>query len=119
MTNETTQTIGIRIRYLTAADAQAVERLAQLDSAGVPDGKLLGAEIEGRLLAVTSLEDGTTIADPFSRAGELRDLLELRAAQLRHRGPARSRFGIRRGTAARLAPSPSNPRSKLLTLRPY
>lgn len=121
MTNETTQITGIRIRQLTSADAEAVERLAQLDSAEVPAGQLLGAEIEGKLLAVTSLSEGVTVADPFSRAGELRDLLELRAAQLRRREPRRRRFGFRAEQHARaaLASSPPGAGGRLLTLRPY
>ncbi|MDQ3571847.1 MAG: hypothetical protein M3383_03170 [Actinomycetota bacterium] len=121
MANETTHTTGIRIRQLAEADAAAVERLAQLDSAEVPAGPLLGAEIEGRLLAVTSLSEGVTVADPFSRGAELRDLLDLRAAQLRQRQPRRRRFGAGAGRPARaaLAGSPPGAGGRLLSLRPY
>src|SRR5215211_660225 len=76
---------GVRIRRLGGGDLPAVERLAQLDSRRPPQGALLGAEIEGRLLAATSLATGETVADPFSRSAELRALLELRASQLRRR----------------------------------
>ena len=121
MASETTLTTGIRIRHLTEADAAAVERLAQLDSADVPAGPLLGAEIEGRLLAITSLSESATVADPFSRAAELRDLLELRAAQLRHRQPRRRRFrpDAERPARATLAGSPPGAGGRLLSLRPY
>jgi hypothetical protein len=85
------QTEGIIIRRLSGDDLAAVERLAQLDSRRPPKGVLLGAEIEGRLLAAISLATGESIADPFSRTGELRALLELRAAQLRRRENGRRR----------------------------
>ena len=89
-----------------------VERLAQLDSRRPPEGALLGVEIEGRLLAAISLATGESIADPFSRTGELRALLELRAAQLRRRENGRRRLRVtcpgprpgRRSPARRRAP---------------
>ena len=83
---------GIVIRRLGGEDLAAVARLAQLDSSPPPEGALLGAEIEGRLLAAISLATGESIADPFSRTGELRALLELRAAQLRRRGKGHRRL---------------------------
>jgi len=76
---------GITIRRLGRGDLPAAERLAQLDSRGPLEGALLGAEIDGRLVAAISLTTGESMADPFSRTGELRALLELRAAQLRRR----------------------------------
>jgi hypothetical protein len=82
---------GIRIRRLGRDDLAEVERLAQLDSRYPPEGALLGVEIEGRLLAAISLTTGESMADPFSRTGELRALLELRAAQLRRRENRRGR----------------------------
>jgi hypothetical protein len=84
-------TDGISIRRLGGDDAREVERLAQLDSRRPPEGALLGVEIEGRLLAAISLTTGESVADPFSRTGELRALLELRAAQLRRRENHRGR----------------------------
>jgi hypothetical protein len=83
---------GVTIRRLGATDTPAVTRLAQLDSANVPDGDLLGAEIEGTLVAVAPIQGGKTLADPFSRTSELRALLELRAAQLRGRKSQRPRL---------------------------
>ena len=87
----TIHTDGISIRHLGADDLPEVERLAQLESRRPPEGALLGVEIEGRLLAAISLATGESIADPFSRTGELRALLELRAAQLRRRENRRSK----------------------------
>src|SRR5919201_2398053 len=78
-------TDGVVIRRLGPDDSSAVRRLAQLDSSPLPKGPLLGAEVEGRLLAAISLISGESVADPFARSEELRALLELRAAQLRRR----------------------------------
>ena len=103
---------GIRIRHLGRDDRREVERLAQLDSRPPPEGALLGVAVEGRLVAAISLATGESIADPFSRTGELRALLELRAAQLRGRENGRRRpFHLPRPkaraavSAARAAPS--------------
>ena len=103
---ENTETINnattIRRMDLTNADHEALARLAERDSARLPQGPVLGLEVEGSLVAATSLSSGETIADPFSRSDELRSLLELRAAQLRRRGSRRGagRFGRRRNRPA-------------------
>ena len=55
----------LTIRPAAAADAGRVRRLAALDSAPVPRGPLLLAEVEGRLLAAVHVADGRAIADPF------------------------------------------------------
>ena len=117
---------GVTIRRLHETDARAVLRLVQLDSAEIPSGDLLGAEVEDRLVAVTPIAGGPTIADPFSRTTELRALLELRAAQLRNRHSQRRvrfvhRFRRRGRSRATLAGSPPGAGGKLLTLpvRPY
>jgi hypothetical protein len=83
---------GLVIRPLRGDDLTAAKRLAQLDSSPLPEGDLLGALVEGRLLAAISLASGESIADPFSRTAELRALLELRAAQLRRRVNGRRRL---------------------------
>jgi hypothetical protein len=99
---------GIRIRRLSRGDQAEVERLSQLDSRRLPENGLLGVEVEGRLVAAISLTTGESIADPFSRSGELRALLELRAAQLRRRESQRGRVpGLARPKVrAALAGSP-------------
>jgi hypothetical protein len=114
-TNHTTLTI----RRLTEDDASEVNRLAALDSGPRFDGSMLGAEVEGRLLAAVSVDTGKVVADPFSRTAELRDLLELRAGQLRkrsvttHRKRRHRHLGRSRGA---LAGSPPGAGGKLLTL---
>jgi hypothetical protein len=110
----------VTIRKLTDADTPDVLRLAQLDSADAPQGDLLGAEIDGSLVAFTPIAGGRTVADPFSRTSELGALLELRAAQLRGREPRRRRlrglFDRDRSHPARpSAPSPPGAGDRLLS----
>ena len=73
------------------ADGPAIHRLAELDSAQVPSGALVGAEIGGRLLAAISLTDGSAIADPFARTRELTELLAVRRRQIVVTEPRRGR----------------------------
>ena len=77
---------GIVLRLAMAADADRVETLAQLDSARVPGGEVLLAEVDGRLQAALSLADGGAVADPFRRTAGLVALLRMRADQLLGRG---------------------------------
>jgi hypothetical protein len=72
----------VTLRYASAADAQALRRLAELDTADQPTGPALVAEVDGRLRAALPLGGGAPIADPFHRGVELVELLRLRAAQL-------------------------------------
>jgi hypothetical protein len=105
---------NITIRRLAPADDLTVAMLADLDAADAPDGPLLGAEVEGKLLAAISLRTGEVVADPFSRTAELTDLLELRVAQMRKRErPLRGRL-LRRRSAS--APAPAG---QLVGLHPH
>lgn len=72
----------VTLRYASAQDAPRLRCLAELDSAEPPTGRVLVAEVDGRLRAALSLRGGTAIADPFHRGAELVDLLKLRARQL-------------------------------------
>jgi hypothetical protein len=72
----------VTIRYATAADDVALDRLAQLDSSTVPAGPHLVAEVDGQLIAAVSARDGRAVADPFTRSGEAVTLLRQRARQL-------------------------------------
>ena len=81
---------ALTLRYAVPADADALDRLAQLDSTRAPRGLVLVAEVEGELWAAISLDDQHAVADPFRPAGELVALLHERAGQLR-----RSRHGRR------------------------
>jgi hypothetical protein len=77
----------LTLRYATAADAEALERLAQLDSAHTPAGTVLTASVDGDMWAAVSVEDGDAVSDPFRPAGELVSLLHERARQLRRQRP--------------------------------
>jgi hypothetical protein len=72
----------ITLRFATVADALALKTLAELDSARVPAGEVLIAEVDGRLRAALPLGAGEAIADPFHRTADLVALLRMRATQL-------------------------------------
>jgi hypothetical protein len=73
---------SVTFRYATPDDALALLDLAALDSNRAPSGTVLVAEVGGRLWAAQSLDDGHSIADPFSPSGELSFLLAERARQI-------------------------------------
>ena len=73
----------IEIRLLGLEDGAAVARLAELDTTKPPASPLLGAIVEGRLLAAHSVATGASIADPFRHTAEIRSLLAERAGQPR------------------------------------
>ena len=73
----------LTIRMAAPADAAALSRLAQLDSARPPGPvPMLVAEVGGRLRAALPLDGGPAIADPFERTAELVAMLVERARQL-------------------------------------
>ena len=72
----------ILIRSSNEHDAPALARLAGLDSAPVPAGRTLVAEVDGRMLAALPLDGGRAIADPFARTAHLLELLGAHAAAL-------------------------------------
>src|ERR687885_249226 len=71
------------IRRATEADGPALAALSALDSAPMPLGPSLVAEVAGVPRAVLPLDGGRAFGDPFARTDELVALLELRAAQIR------------------------------------
>ncbi|MEA2266794.1 MAG: hypothetical protein QOE27_2377 [Solirubrobacteraceae bacterium] len=73
--------ISVTIRQSGPGDAARVRRLAALDSAPVPHGPVLLAEVDGRLLAALSVIDRRAIADPFTETATL-------VAMLRAAGPS-------------------------------
>jgi hypothetical protein len=83
---KTTGPVGgaLTLRYAVPSDTDAIDALAQLDSARSPRGVVLVAEVGGELWAALSLDDHHVVADPFRPAGELVMLLVERARQLRH-----------------------------------
>jgi hypothetical protein len=116
MTNELTTAMTIRRLDVDGADRAALAHLAELDSRQELEGVVLGAEVEGRLLAAISIETGDVIADPFSRTSELRALLKLRVAQLRQGHGGRRRGSRVFGPRTRPAIGGS-PAGQLVALR--
>jgi hypothetical protein len=85
-------TAAVTIRYARQADADALERLAQLDSQDAPQGAVLVGEVSGEIWAAVSVSDYQVVADPFRPSGELAFLLVERVRQLRrHEGRRRRR----------------------------
>jgi hypothetical protein len=66
----------------TAEDADALQRLAQLESRPLTEGPHLVAARDGIVEAAICLRGGELIADPFKRTAELCALLRC------HAGPA-------------------------------
>jgi hypothetical protein len=96
----------LTIRMASPADAAALDRLAQLDSAPrLAPVPTLVAEVGGELRAALPLDGGRAIADPFRPTAELVAILGERARQI---APPSRRFARRRRLvrAPRLAPVP-------------
>src|SRR3954470_13364705 len=72
---------GVTLRTARPEDADAVRRLAALDSRSRPSGPLLLAEEDGALRAALSLASGAVVADPFARTEHLVALLRRHAAR--------------------------------------
>lgn len=73
----------LTIRMAVLADAEALRRLAQLDSALPPRSvPMLVAEVGGELRAALPLDGGCAIADRFRRTVELVAILTERTRQL-------------------------------------
>src|SRR5215217_3075958 len=74
---------SVTLRPAGSADAEALDRLAQLDSRRAPRGAVIVAEVRGELWAAMSLDDGHSVADPFRPTAELLALMLERGRQLR------------------------------------
>lgn len=61
---------ALTLRLAVPADADALQRLAELDSTHAPRGDVLVAEVGGEVWAAVSLEDHHAVADPFRPTGE-------------------------------------------------
>ena len=94
----------ISIRAATHGDGPTLTRLAALDSAPVPFGPVLLAEVDGQPRAALSVSDGTVIGDPFERTTSIAEMLRVhaRAAVQRMQPDAQREHGLvgRLGLAA-------------------
>ena len=68
------------LRRARPDDTWALKGLADLDSAPVPTGEVLVAEVDGRISAAVPIGGGRAIADPFQRTEGLVEMLRIRAA---------------------------------------
>jgi hypothetical protein len=82
-TNDQCQTDPVTIRPATRADLPAIASLAELDSARLPRGRVLLAELRGSVVAAISLESGVVFADPFVSTAEVVKDLRAKAAEVR------------------------------------
>jgi hypothetical protein len=92
------------IRMAAREDADALVRLAALDSARPLAGPVLLAERDGVPLAAVSLEAGAVTADPFQHSADAVRLLMLRRYQLLRQG---ADVGRARPLLRRLVPNPA------------
>jgi hypothetical protein len=89
------------VRIATDDDAEALRRLAALDSKAALEGTVLVGEVAGRAAAAVSLTDDRAIADPFVPTAGILDLLNMRAQQLgRRRAVPPRRWAARRTAPA-------------------
>lgn len=96
-------TAPLVLRPATAHDADALERLAALDSARPLTGDVMLVYAGGDVRAAVSLETGRAIADPFYPSAELVELLHAAAGgrtARRSRRPRRLAARIRRPALA-------------------
>ena len=67
----------VTVRPSREDDARGLRDLAELDSARVPAGVMLIAEVNGELRAAVTLDGRSVIADPFHHTRHLVDFLEV------------------------------------------
>lgn len=80
--SDSTPVTRVTLRYASAADAERLHALAELDSTSGPVGPALVAEVDGRIRAALPLDGAQPISDPFHAGVELLELLRMRASQL-------------------------------------
>ena len=85
--DDTVSAADVTVRIAEGGDERTLARLAALDSAAMPVGRTLLAEVDGEVIAALPVAGGAAVADPFRRTSAAIELLELRAAQLRAHGP--------------------------------
>lgn len=84
----------ITLRGAHAADAEALDRLAALDSRTLPAGDLLVAENDHGVVAAVSVQTLDAVADPFTRTADAVALLRRQAVQRRNAAPLRERLRL-------------------------
>jgi hypothetical protein len=72
----------LTLRRATGADADSLDRLAELEEAAPLDGEVLVAELDGAVVAAVSVRDGRALADVFKPTAAIVRLLRDRRAHL-------------------------------------
>lgn len=67
----------VTVRRSREDDALGLRELADLDSARVPAGVMLIAEVDGELPAAVALDGRSVLADPFHHTRHLVEVLEV------------------------------------------
>ena len=97
---------SLTIRLAVPADAPALRRLAQLDSAPPPGPvPMVVAEVRGEVCAALSLDGACAIANPFQRTAELVAMLQARV-RVQTQAPRSATRAWRWNRAAGLAAAP-------------
>jgi hypothetical protein len=91
----TVESPTLTLRLAGPADADALELRAERDSARVPRGDVVVAELGGEVLAAVSVADHHAVANPFKPTAELVWLLHEHVRGLRRERRPRPR-GLRR-----------------------
>jgi hypothetical protein len=76
------QSVRAAIQLRVSACREELERLAALSERPARDGDWLVAELDGVPVAAVSVDDGSTIYDPFKATSQMVSLLELRRKQV-------------------------------------
>jgi hypothetical protein len=76
------QPVRTAIQLRLSACRDELERLAALSERPLHDGDWLVADLDGVPVAAVSVDDGTTVYDPFKPTSQIVSLLELRRKQV-------------------------------------
>lgn len=98
----------ITIGMLSSEHAEELRTVAERDTSEVPAGMVVGARVDGRLVAARSVTDGRAVADPFVHTEPVQHLLAERVAQIRG-----TRTGGVRHALARLSAQSSSASSRV------
>jgi hypothetical protein len=76
------QPVRTAIQLRLSACREELERLAALSERPLPDGDWIVADLDGVPVAAVSVEDGTTVYDPFKPTSQVVSLLQFRRKQV-------------------------------------
>lgn len=76
------QPVRAAIQLRLSACREELERLATLSERRLRDGEWIVADVNGIPVAAVSVEDGSTVYDPFKPTSQAVSLLELRRKQV-------------------------------------